>query len=421
MRFAGWQWVFYATLFVLLVWLTPRIGFDGDLEYWTDWATYSARHGLGNVYQLRRNDYPPLYHYVLFAYGRLLAGNAAAIIRHRHELRAFTLLFDFAGALAAVSLVGGQRRRFALSLLLLLNVAYLYDTLLWEQVDAIYVCLSFLAVLLALRRRLAGSVLCYVLALNMKLQAIIFLPPLLLLWLPLVGARRLVGAVGVAGLGQLALVAPFIWGGDQNYLPRILLLTRSAGDRFPFLSSSAFNGWFLLFWQPSLRTISDTLGFAGVTYKHWGLLLFSGASAVVLWPLLRLTLRLVPGRRFVQPQHYALVLLSCGLLPIVFCYFNTQMHQRYWHGALLFLAAYGFLTRDYWPFALTCMAYLLNLEPALQVLRLADYQRLPFNPQFVAGLFTLLLLLGGWRLYRLAARLQNGAAQLADLPAAAAR
>ena len=410
MRFAYWQWVFYVTLFVLLAWLTPRIGFSSDLEYWTDWATYSARHGLGNVYQLRHNDYTPFYHYALFAYGRLMS-SPAAIIRHRHELRAFTLLFDFAGALAAVSLVEGPRRRFWLSLLLLLNVAYLYDTLLWEQVDAIYVCLGFGSVLLALRRRLVWSVLCYVLAINMKLQAVILLPPLLLLWLPLALAApwRLVGAVGAAAMGQLALVAPFIWASDQNYLPHILLLARSAGDRFPFLSSSAFNGWFLLFWQPSLRAIPDTLRFAGITYKHWGLLLFCSASAVVMWPLLRLTWRLLPGGRRLAPRYYPLVLLSCGLMPLVFTYFNTQMHQRYWHAAVLFLAAYGFLTRDYWLFVLTCVAYLLNLEPALQVLRLSDYQSVPFNPQFVAGLFTLVLLLGGWRLYHLAARLESGA------------
>ena len=413
MRFAYWQWVFYAALFILFVWLTPRIGFSDDVEYWTNWATYSARHGLGNVYQLHRNDYTPLYHYVLFAYGRL-AGSAAAIVRHRHELRAFTLLFDFAGALAAVSLVEGHRRRFWLSLLLLLNGAYLYNTLIWEQVDAIYTCLSFGAVLLALRRRLVGSVLLYLVAFNMKLQAIIFLPALLLLWLPLARAApwRLAAAVGVAAVGQLALLAPFIWAGNQNDLPRILLLARTAGDRFPFLSINAFNGWFLLFGQLPLVQMTDTSTFAGITYKHWGLLLFFTSSAVLLWPLLRLTLRLIPSRRFFQPRHYALVLLTCGLLPIVFCYFNTQMHERYWHAALLFLAAYGFLTRDYWLYGLTSVAYLLNLEAVLQLLKLPDYQSVPFNPQFVAGLFMLVLLLGSWRLYRLAAQLKSGATRL---------
>ena len=401
MRFASWQWACYAALFVLFVWLTPRIGFERDLAFWTTWATYSTRHGLGNVYQQRYNDYPPLYHYVLFAYGRLL-GSPAAIIRHRHELRAFTLLFDFAGALAAVSLVRGTRRRFALSLLLLLNVAYLYDTLIWEQVDAIYSCLSFMAVLLALRQRLVGSVLLYVLAGNMKLQAVIFLPPLLLLWLPLALARpRRLGwsLLGAAGL-QLALLAPFIWGGDQNYLPNIFAVVRGASNLLPFLSVSAFNLWYLLLPGPAQAGGSDALLFLHVSYRHWGLLLFAAGSAVVLWPLLQLLLR---HRRPLTDAHAALVMLSCGLLPIVFCYFNTQMHERYWHAALLFLAAYGFLTRDYWLFGLTSVAYFLNLETMLVATGKVYYVWIPFWPQLVALLFTAVLVLGVRRLYRLSA------------------
>ena len=392
----------YLALFILLIWLTPRIGFPGDVEYWTQWAAYSARHGLGNSYAQYDLNYTPLYLYVLHAYGRLLAGSAAAIVRHRHELRAFTLLFDFAGALAAVSVVEGHWRRFWLSLLLLLNGAYLYNTLIWEQVDAMYTCLSFGAVLLALRRHLVGSVLCYVLAIYCKLQAIIFLPLLLLLWLPLAWARpRQLGWSLLGGVGlQVLLLAPFIWLGDHNYLPRVFAVARGASNLLPFLSVNAFNLWYLLFPGPSQTGSSDALLFLHVSYKHWGLLLFCAGSAVVLWPLLRLLLR---HRRPLTDAHAVLVMLTCGLLPIVFCYFNTQMHERYWHAALLFLAAYGFLTRDYWPYGLLSVAYFFNLETLLGATGKFYYVYIPYWPQLVALLFTAVLVLGLRRLYRLSA------------------
>ena len=387
----------YLALFILLVWLVPVAGFPVDVGCWAQWATYSLRHGLGNSYAQPDLNYTPLYLYVLYAYGQL-AGSAAAIQQHIHSLRAFTLLFDFAGALAAVSLVGGQRRRFALSLLLLLNVGYWYNTLLWEQVDAIYTFLSFLAVLLALRQRLLGSVLCYVLAFNMKLQAVVFLAPLLLLWLPLAWARpRQLGwsLLGGAGL-QVLLLAPFIWGGNQNYLPRILAVVDGASRFMPFLSNNAFNLWYLLF--PSQTGSSDALLFLHVSYKHWGLLLFAAGSALVLWPLLRHRRPLTDA-----PAPAVLVMLSCGLLPVVFCYFNTQMHERYWHAALLFLAAYGFLARDYWPYGLLSVAYFLNLETQLGATGKVYYVWIPYWPQLVALLFTAVLALGLRRLYRLSA------------------
>ena len=184
---------------------------------------------------------------MLFAYGRL-AGSAAAIIRHRHELRAFTLLFDFAGALAAVSVVEGHRRRFWLSLLLLLlNGAYLYNTLIWEQVDAIYTCLSFGAVLLALRRRLVGSVLLYLVAFNMKLQAIIFLPALLLLWLPLARAApwRLAEAVGVAAVGAAGAAGPVHLGRkSERPAPAFCFWLVRLATGFPSCQSTLSTGGF---------------------------------------------------------------------------------------------------------------------------------------------------------------------------------
>ena len=89
------------------------------------------------------------------------------------------------------------------------------------------------------------------------------------------------------------------------------------------------------------------------------------------------------------------------MIPLLFAFFNTQMHERYWHAAVLFLAAYGFLRRDYWPYVLVSVAYFLNLEGVLRFLQLKKYSVLIFDPRFVAGLFALAIVLGLIKLYRI--------------------
>lgn len=396
------QVVYTLLLFSLLLVLVPGAGYDGDMNYWVRWATYIFEHGLGNVYQLPDNNYNPFYHYILWLYGQL-AVTVDKLKYYSHFLKAFTLVFDFAGAFWAASLVPERRRRFGLALLLLLNIAYLYDTLLWIQVDSIYSFFAFGATVLAAQQRTVRSMLLYVLALFAKTQAIIFLPPLLLLWSvqwwrrP---ARLVQGTLAGAVLATL-LLAPFIWWSWESYLPRIIEINTTAANVYPQLSMNAFNLWYLLTDYSSPSTVSDLLPFAGLTFRKWGLILFCTSAAVALLPLLVATLRALRSRAAASPS-LPLVLLSVGIVPLLFTFFNTQMHERYWHPALLFLAAYGFVRRDYLPFVLMSAAYFFHLERALQYLKLLNYDIFIFQPKFVAALFGLLIVVIIWKIYRLA-------------------
>ena len=413
-------------LFVLLLLATPQAGYQGDAYYWKAWSGYILEHGLGNIYQLESNNYNPFYHYILWLYDKLL-GNMEKVQHYWRFLKGFTLVFDFAAALWAAALVPERERRFGLALLLLLNVAYLYNTLIWAQVDGIYTFFSFGAVVLAARRHVVGSALLYVLALAAKTQAIIFLPPLLLLWGPQ-WWHRPAGLVraGLAGTGLATLVlAPFIWGGWESYLPRIIAINLHAAETFPRVSMNAYNFWYLLLPASAPPETLDTLPFGGLTYRRWGLLLFFAGSALALWPLLRAAGRALRLPRPAAPPPapgLALVLLSCGSIPLLFAFFNTQMHERYWHAAVLFLAAYGFQRRDYLPYALVSVAYYLNLEGVLHYLDLLHYGTLLFQPWFSASLFGLTLLVVLVKLYRLAPGRtgQPGPAPVGGLPAAVA-
>lgn len=399
------QVAYTVLLYALLLLLLPHAGYDGDMNFWLRWATYSFDYGLGNVYRIPDNNYNPFYHYILWLYGQL-AGSVYRLQRYAHLLKAFTLVFDFAGAFWAASLVPERSRRFGLALVLLLNIGYLYDTMIWIQVDSIYTFFSFGAVVLAARQRPVASMLLYVLALASKTQAIIFLPPLLLLWGPQWWRqpwRLAQGLLASAALTTL-LLAPFIWWSWENAVPRIIEINATAANLYPKLSLNAYNLWYLITEFQSLPETSDLLPFAGLTFRKWGLLFFLTSSAVALLPLL------VAAWRAWRPRaagpgpapSLLLVLLSCGIIPLLFTFFNTQMHERYWHPALLFLAAYGFVRRDYLPMVLMSVAYFLHLERGLQYLQLLNYDIFYFQPKFVAALFGLLIGLLLWKIYGLA-------------------
>ncbi|MCR5888778.1 hypothetical protein LRS06_13570 [Hymenobacter sp. J193] len=394
---------------MLLLLLVPRAGYEGDVDCWTRWATFIYENGLPNVYELPDNNYNPFYHYVLWLYGKMM-GSTGKIFHFRHYLKAFTLLFDFAGAILVSRFVAGAERRFILSLLLLFNIGYLYNTLVWEQVDAIFTFFALAAVVAALRRRTIASTLLYVLALNAKTQAIIFLPLLLLLWLPQwlsTGRRQVLPALGAAAGLQALLLFPFLVLARQDAWPHIVNLNLHAADMYPFITMNAYNLWVLIHPDGPFHFVSDwhdtTVGAAGLTYRQWGMVCFMAALAIGLVPVALLSVRTFLSRQLpASSREQAIIFLTGTLIPLLFTYFNTQMHERYWHSALLFLAAYSFLTRRYVLFVLLSFTYFLQLETMLHFLQLKNYKILFFHPWFLTGMFTLIMVGAYVSLYRLA-------------------
>jgi Gpi18-like mannosyltransferase len=415
------HWLLYLLLFTLLILLTPKAGHLTDVACWVAWATHMDAYGLTRGYEVDTNNYNPLYQYVLFGFGRLFHG-ADHIYRYRHLLKIVTLVFDFWGAIWAVRFFGwgDGNQRFLLSLLFLLNIGYMYDTVAWEQVDAILATLAFAAIVQALRRRVLSSMVLFLLTVNMKSQGIIFLPPLLLLWAPQwwLAPRRLVQGALLVGAVQLLILLPYILAGN---VMTIFHLVYDAVGYFPVASMNCFNMWAMLLHPYG---VPDFTVWAGLTYKQWGLLSFLLASTVVLLPLGLRALQKLRTRATFGPDDYALVLLSLGMVPVVFCFFNTQMHERYWHPALILLGSYAILRQRYVLFCLFSAAYFLNLEAAFSFQLPPDkvHTTVLFWPEVVASLFAVVLVGGIWQLYRHEAGLRATWQQLRQpaVPAAVA-
>lgn len=377
--------------YLCLAMLTPHGGFAGDIDYWATWTKTLVTNGLGRAYESGIN-YHPLFLYVLTAFG-FLRNTEEAIRAHIHELKYLVLLFDFLAAYLLIRFLTANKRSALPAFFILFNPAYLYNTMIWGQVDAIHTFFSFASLLTAMHGGAVTSSVLFLLALNMKAQAIIFLPFLALFLLPYFFDFRtfLKSFFSVAGV-QALLLLPFILEDRMKSLIRTVL---HAVDYNPVVSMNAFNAWYLFF-RGDLSALPDAAAFMGISYKVWGLMSFSVVSLSLLFAV---GPRIFTRARHKEPYHwedYQLFFLCLGLISIAFFYFNTQMHERYAHPAILFLGVYGVLSGRYIIFVLVSLGYLLNMDAVLGFLKLPIREpgavSLLFLVSFVTGAYEICVL-----------------------------
>jgi hypothetical protein len=127
-----------------------------------------------------------------------------------------------------------------------------------------------------------------------------------------------------------------------------------------------------------------------LTLKHWGLVLFAFVSIIYIWPLLEKVYRKF-RHHITLPFTFEQVMLAAALIPLTLFFFATQMHERYSHNAWLFIAAWSFSTRKYFPLALFSVCYFLNMERVLNfVYQLRELW--VFDMRVIAALFAILII-----------------------------
>jgi Gpi18-like mannosyltransferase len=375
------------TVFAVCV---PRSSHPWDSFCWAEWSKYVLENGLGSVYY-SFTDYLPLYHYILLVFGHMV-GTAAEILPNIFYLKLFSLVFH---AICGyfIFLIYVDKRRDTDSQLpdvfyYLLNIGVLYNALIWNQADIILSCLIFISFYFLLNSKLLSSLCFLVLALNFKLHAIVFIPLIGLTALAQLirefsWKRIALYLLALAGL-QFLILLPFIVNGSIVNLPQVIT---GSVDKYPYVSAFAYNMWHLLLNGNLFRT-SDSIRFMNITYKTWGLLLFSVSSALAMLPLFRHFLSVVLKKTVYHVSQERLLLIF-SLVPLLFFYFNTQMHERYSHPALPFIITYCILVKRPWIGILASSAYFLNLEDELHFLQLKSYGTLIFDPEFISLLWLL--------------------------------
>lgn len=398
----------YWSLVILLVPLflifTPITGNSWDIDCWKRWAMYIHNHGLANVYE-SDSDYLPLMHYILAIFA-WIQGSDVNINLNIHYLKCVVLIFHFLSGYLFGRLIDntnkGSYYTVLCSMFYLLNIAVLYNTIIWGQVDAILTFFLLTYVYFALQKRPVLSLLFYTLALNFKLQAIIFALILVLLLGPLFmrrpTARMVFSWFSIPILVEMVILLPFLINGQVHSVWNVI--TESVG-KYPFVSPSAYNFWELTL-TGQLNRMPDSIQWMGLSYKNWGLIMFFVFGAIALIPLFNMVFIRYNKSRIENTQFNQVVILTCAIIPILFYFFNTQMHERYTHPALIFFILYSVKSKAPIYAVIACSAYFLNLEVILKFVKLPNYDTVIFNRDFIAGLYLLLIIITTVKLYKLA-------------------
>lgn len=387
-------------LFITYSIVFPHYGHGWDLFCWKEWCKNIFLNGLGNVYK-SSTDYLPLYHYILYFFGKL-QGSIELIDKNIYFLRIITLAFDFTAGYLIYSLsktrYQDKNKALVFSLFFFLNIAYFYNTLIWGQVDGIMACFILFCLYFSIKGRIILSLVFLILSINLKLQAIIFIPLIGIILLPSLIKNythtNLLKWLSVVCITQLIIIFPFILSGD---IGKVWGVVRNSVGRYPVLSMNAYNFWVLLY-PDSFFTTKDSMLFLGLTLKNWGLILFFIFSFFALLPLL-FNLYKIIFKKSSLPFNQETIILTSALIPFIFFYFNTQMHERYLHPAILFLALYAIIYNKYLVYIFGSLAYILNLEDVLRYLNLNNYYIIYFKSWFISVLMLITIIILFYNLY----------------------
>lgn len=252
----------------------------------------------------------------------------------------------------------------------------------WGQFDGVYTFFVLVSALLIIAKRPTWALLAFVLALNAKLQAIIFWPVLItFVWLHIFADQpqrwrqvaKTVVTSSLLGFGMTAILfSPFT--GTELGQSLQLIWSRSV-EMASWVTFNADN-WWILMGVKSMDTVVTEPWLFGWSYHWWGYILYGSLMIVTLGPTLMVILRqwwptrlpkrlapLLPSPRQLSPTVMTEWLLwSLYLQALGFFFFLTLMHERYSHPAVVFAGVLAVLTRRLDILFLTSLAYFLNME-----------------------------------------------------------
>jgi Gpi18-like mannosyltransferase len=374
-------------------------GFAFDIECWHRWILYIHNNGLSNTYHSDTN-YLPFYQYIMWLYSKI-AGSEEVITANLKYLRGVTLLFDFIGLWYVYKWLDNKTTFLAVLLINILNICYAYNTVVWGQLDGISATMAFMAIYFAYKGKNIWSAFWMILAINMKLQVIIFIPVWGLLCLNNIFDTRdwkqIVWVLLTIACTQVLLLVPFIMNGTVSLVWNVIA---GSVDFNPVIVKGAASVWFFV---PNINPwhLSDANRFiAGLNYKQAGLLMFCLSSFAAMWPLIKNVFLKITGKGFGIEVSKQQIWLMSAIVALSFFYFNTQMHERYSHPAFIFITVYAFYSKNFLPYIIFSIAYFINLERVLDEFKIIHGNTVIGDFRFISGLFGFVLVSLFVSLYR---------------------
>ncbi|MGN0485567.1 MAG: hypothetical protein ACI4HI_18665 [Lachnospiraceae bacterium] len=322
------------------------------LAFWTsygdtgDFANMMKRlttEGFYGIYENGGINYPPLFQYLYFGIAKLLQLFG---VPFDPKLRMFVLAVKLPCMLCEYAMIAlvyrraeqiqSEAKKLSLAYVLLLNPGYVFATSFLCQVDALYVCLMFLTVLLLMDGRLKTAYFVFAASILMKFQACFITPVIAFaivdqVFLKNFNWKRFWQNL-IAGLVAIACMAlcylPFVVQFETNTTTRGGFTDNfsSTIKGFGKASQNAYNFWTLV----GYNEVPQTEYFGPFTCQTWG---------VIFIVLLVISSTLLYWRGRGKREQYPL--LAAYLVFGTYC-FSVRMMSRYAYAAvILLLLAYA--------------------------------------------------------------------------------
>lgn len=354
-------------------------GYSFDVGQFTRWALRidavgpAHFYGPGYAYAF---DYPPGGIYLLWPFGSIGRALRLSSEHLRIVIETPPLAADFLIGLTMFAYLRRSGRSPAIAwagmLLVALNPALLFDTVVWGQTDSEVTSLMWLATVVALEGEYVLAAAVLALAVLVKPHALILIP-LLACWLwRKDGVARLWAPIAAFVVTTAVAVAPFAMGHPWDWLPRFYSEGMAA---YRETSVNAFNLMAIVggLRQPESATV---IGVSGFTLGMALVLAVLALSCVQVWR---------------NPSRQRLILAAFIALFGEFL-FGPRMHERYLYPAIVFFAPIA-LEGAFWLtiFTLLTLSWLFNLAYVLQTLETVFWLPAHAAPAMLAGALNLIL------------------------------
>lgn len=351
--------ILFLGLIIRLIFV-PHPGFEADIAYWKWWGEAASK-GPANALYTTSINYPPFFIYVLGLIWKIYAFLSPSVSPEQlYQTNNFLFLLivklpaiisDLVIAVFLYWLAKKSADKIFFSPLLptslyLFNPVVIYDSAVWGQTDAIAAALSLLSLILLLKQKIWLTFIIAVIALETKVQTVIFFPLLILLTLRFFGLKKTVEGFSAGAATFVIINLPYILSG---LMIRAMGLIFESASYFPLASLNAYNLWWLIA-KGNGFTVSDaTLVFNSFSYKSLGLLFFSFIYlllCLVLWQQTKLKsiLNSLSETNILLKKPNLLFSISLIFSAVSFAFFMlpTQIHERYIFPLFVFLPLVGF-------------------------------------------------------------------------------
>lgn len=195
----------------------------------------------------------------------------------------------------------------------LINPAVWYNSAVWGQYDSVINFLALLGFYLLSQRKLVWAVLAMALSIYTKASLLIFLPIFLIVaWRQKYKAREYASSIFIALLMLGLFTLPFSRGEPFSWLFN-LYQNKVFVQQLHVITANAFNIWAGL---TGIHEQPEALPFLGLTYRLWGLILFTAAYIPTLY--------VVYKKQDVKSVMWALAIAAFSSFMLL-----TNMHERY--------------------------------------------------------------------------------------------